>query len=154
MTLTREELEHLTRGMRLTKEELAQLTPEQQQIAARLSAFEQGKLSELLRAQAAETAKLDARIAKKTAFLHKFAVRNRVLEALRKAGAGGNAELLRPHVEKRVRVEEQEDVIDFRVVDRDGKVRLRDGRPMTVEEMMHEIVRMPELEGFFTKNGR
>lgn len=156
MTLTRDELDHLTGkgGGRLTKEELEQLPPEWREKVQKWPGFDQGRLSELLKAQAAETAKLDAKIAKKTAFLHKAAIRNRVLEALVKSGAGKHAELLGPHVETRVRVVEQEDAIDFRVVDRDGKPRLRDGRPMRVEELMDELKRMPELEGFFTTNNR
>lgn len=157
MTLTREELDHLTGrgGGRLTKDELEQLPPEWREKVQKWPGFDQGKLSVLLAAQAAEMAKLDARIAKQTAFLHKAAVRHRVMEALAKAGAGKNAELLLPHVETRVRVTEEDgDIAGFHVVDKAGQPRLRDGRPMQVEELMSELQRMPELADFFTKNGR
>jgi hypothetical protein len=157
MALTRAELEHLTRKgddrRRLTTDELAQLPPESREIAAKLHPEEQQKLRELMAAQAAELAKLDARSERKARFLRKVAVRQRVAEALAKAGAGRNAELLAPHVETRVRaIEEDGDIAGFQVVDRDGKPRLRDGRAMTVEELMSELQRMPELAEFFTKN--
>jgi hypothetical protein len=157
MALTREELEHLTRKgddqRRLTTNELAQLPPEARAIAAKLHLEEQQKLRELMLAQAAELAKLDARIERKARFLRKVAVRQRVAEALTQAGAGKHAELLAPHVETRVRaIEEDGDIAGFQVVDRDGKPRLRDGRPMRVEELMDELRRDPDLQDFFTKN--
>jgi hypothetical protein len=157
MTLTRDELDHLAGrggGTRLTKEELEQLPPEWREKVKQWPAFDQGKLSQLLAAQSAETAKLDAKIARKTAFLHKAAIRYRVREALMKAGAGKNVELLAPHVAERLRVVEQDgDIAGFEVLDREGKTRLRDGRPMRVEELINEVRRLPELEGLFT-NGR
>lgn len=159
MTLTRDELDHLTGrggGTRLTKEELEQLAPEWREKVKQWPAFEQGKVSQLLAAHAAERAKLDAKLDKQTRFLHKTAIRHRALEALKKAGAGKNAELLRPGVEERLRViEEDGDIAGFQVVEREsGKPRLRDGRPMKIEELMAEWQRDPELEGLFTKNGR
>ena len=160
MTLTRAELEHLTypnrrENMKLTKDELAQLPPESREIAARLSPEEQQKVRELLAAQAAELAKLDARIARTSRLIRKYAVRSRVQEALAKAGAGKNAALLQPHVEQEVRATEADgDIAGFHVVDREGKPRLRDGRPMRVEELMDELKRMPKLAEFFTNNRR
>jgi hypothetical protein len=140
---------------RLTKEELDFLTPEHREVAKRLGEFEQGQLRALIASQKADLAKLDAKIAKQTRLLHGAAIRNRVEEALTKGGAGSNVELLRPHVATRVRVVEQDDgAFDFHVVDRDGKPRLRDGRRMTLDELVSEVKRLPELEGFFTKNGR
>ncbi len=158
MTLTRDELDHLAGrggGTRLTKDELEQLPPEWREKVKQWPAFDQGKLSQLLAAQAAERAKLDAKLDKQARWLHKTAIRHRALEALKKAGAGRNAELLRPGVEERLRVIEVDgDIAGFQVVDREGKPRLRDGRPMKIEELMSEWQRDPELAELFTKNGR
>lgn len=140
--------------LRLTQEELDFLSPEHQAIARELPQFEQGQLRALIASQKAELAKLAAQAEKERALVRKYAVENRVREALAKGGAGKNAELLAPHVVTRVRAEAKDGEFAFAVVDKEGKPRLRDGRPMTVDELINEVKRMPEVEGLFTKNGR
>lgn len=100
----------------------------------------------------AAMAEADAKQKKMVAALHKAVIGGRVREALEKAGGH---EILAKHVEERVRVSEQDDEIPtgFYVVGQDGKPRLRDGRPMRIEEFLSELSRHPELGRYF-QNGR
>ena len=140
--------------LRLTQEELDFLSPEHQAIARELPQFEQGQLRALIASQKAELAKLAAQAEKERALVRQYAVENRVREALAKGGAGRNAELLVPHLAPRVRAEAKDGEFAFAVVDQEGKPRLRDGRPMTVDELINEARRLPDMEKLFTKNGR
>lgn len=140
--------------MSLNAQQRAMLSPDEIKVYGRCTPDEQRQFRELLDAHAAALAKADAKLAKQDAAIRKWVVRDRVAEALAKAGAGKHADLLAPHVAARVRVTERDgEIAGFHVVDQDGKPRIRDGRPMQVEELLREMQRMPELERYFT-NGR
>ena len=95
-----------------------------------------------------EIADRDARVTRVTGKLYEVIGKNEALRAIAKAE--GNATLLMPYIERHLRIVEEGEDYEPRIVDEKGKERLGPkGDPLTVEEFVLELAAKDEFAGAF-----
>lgn len=158
LTKTRDEKRELARKLKATSEKFAGFDVEEYETlkgaatdaeTAKLEAAgEWDKIKEQMTTQhAADMAGKDAEIARLTGQLESVQIDSKVVEAISKAG--GNVELLKPHVRQRLQL--NTDDFTTTVLDSDGKTPKvdGDGNPVTMDALISEMRKSDTYAGAF-----